>query len=134
ELSERAKENARDWYLSRIYWPEEVEPETDNWKKLAEKLGFGVNSGPWWDADRGQFHFLGEFYRPDDADLDALEKEWGPNPETGWTGNPEVLALISEVRAIRPGLWGGVGKSGIERSEIDEDDPELEELESAGDR
>src|SRR5690606_34016467 len=104
ELSDRAKERAREWYLSGIYWPEEMAFALDGWKAIAEKLGFSVDDGPWWDLYRNTFEIgRGGFFRAlDDDDLDALKKEWGPNPETGWEGNPDVLSLIAEVRAIRP--------------------------------
>src|SRR5690606_37960428 len=104
ELSERAKERAREWYLSGLYWPHELDHVLEQWKSISEKLGFAVDDGPWRDLYRGTFEIgRGRFFRDlDDDDLDALEKKWGPNPETGWEGNTDVLALIDKVRAIRP--------------------------------
>lgn len=103
ELSERAKERAREWYLSTIDWPDELEPLTAQWRELAEELGFSLDSGPWWNLDRGTFEIgRGSFLRPDNEDLDALERVYRPHPETGWEGNPSVLSLIASVRAIRP--------------------------------
>lgn len=95
ELSASAKERAREWYLSTLYWPEELDHVLDQWKELAEKLGFDVDDGPWWDLYRMTFEIgRGSFYRPDDDDLDAIEKEW--------KGSQDVFYLIAAVREIRP--------------------------------
>src|SRR5690606_24836000 len=104
ELSTAAKEKAREWYLDSLYWPNELAHIIDQWLEIAKKLGFDVERGPWWDLYRRTFEIgRGRFIRDlDDDVLDALEKEWGPNPETGWEGNPDVLSLIDKVRAIRP--------------------------------
>lgn len=124
ELSDRAKERAREWYLETIDWIYAFDPVLDNWRELAERLGFTIdhNGGPWWDLYRNTFEIgRGSFYRPDDGDLDALKKEWGPNPETGWAGNPEVLSLIAAVRAIRPFMSATISDSRIYNVEGGED-------------
>lgn len=130
ELSDNAKERARDWYLSKIYWPDELDSVIDYWRELAEKLGFSVDSGPWWDIDRGTFEIgRGSFYRPDDDDLDNLERDYKPNPETGWKGNPDVFYTIAAVREIRPWMSATIddgriravegGKDHLEEPDVD---------------
>lgn len=93
ELSEHAKEKAREWYLSGLYWPEELQFVLDHWRAIADQLGFYVDNGPWWDLDRNTFCIgRGRFYRTLDSELDALEKEYAHNPD--------VLSIVREVRAI----------------------------------
>lgn len=122
ELSERAKEKARDWYLSELYWPDELDSVLDFWREIAEKLGFSVDDGPWWDLDRRTFEIgRGGFYRPSDSALDNVEQDFTPNPEKGWDGNPEVLSLIAEVRAIRPFMSATISEGRIYNVEGGED-------------
>src|SRR5690606_22856154 len=95
ELSESAKERAREWYLSTLYWPEEVDHVLEHWRDLAEKLGFEIdrNGGPWWDLHYGSFEIgRGRFYRTLDSELDRLEQEYAHNPD--------ILSIVHEVRAI----------------------------------
>lgn len=128
ELSERAKERAREWYLSGIYWPDEMASTIELWRELAEKLGFEVESGPWWDLYRHSFEIgRGSFLRPDDDDLDALAKEWGEEAT-------DVHTLISEVRAIRPYMSASIsdgrvhdvsgGEDHLEEPDVDYPDEE----------
>lgn len=119
ELSDRAKERAREWYLSGIYWPDEMASTIELWRELAEKLGFEVESGPWWDLYRGIFEIgRGSFYRPSDSDLDALAKEWGEEAT-------DVHALISEVRAIRPFMSASISDGRV--LDVDGGEDHLEE-------
>lgn len=121
ELSERAKEKARDWYLSRIYWLDELEPTIDHWRELAEKLGFEIDrhGGPWWDLHYGTFKIgRGRFYRTFDDDLDTLERAYKPHPETGWEGNPDVLSIIHEVRGIHFNFSATIEDGKIESFDI----------------
>lgn len=95
ELSDEAKEKARDWYISSIYWPDELDFVIDHWAEIAKKLGFSIesNGGPWWDLYQDSFYIgRGNFCRPDDEDLDDLENEYKENPD--------VLSVISDVRAV----------------------------------
>src|SRR5690606_32918546 len=95
ELSESAKERAREWYLSTLYWSEEVDHVLEHWRDLAEKLGFEIdrNGGPWWDLHYGSFEIgRGRFYRTLDSELDRLEQEYAHNPD--------ILSIVHEVRAI----------------------------------
>lgn len=124
ELSEKAKEKARNWWLSCQYWPDEVKPEIDNWKDLAKDLGVFVKSSPWWDIEQGYFMIgKGSFVPPDDADLDKLMKDWSPS---------EVLNLISSVREIRKAFRADINYGTYNDAEIiAADDPELGPLEDA---
>lgn len=93
ELSESAKERAREWYLSGLHWPEELDFVLEHWWELAEKLGFIVDDGPWWDLYQRTFKIgRGRFHRAFDEDLDALTKEYAHNPT--------VLSIVQEVREI----------------------------------
>lgn len=121
ELSESAKERAREWYFSTLYWPEELEPTIDHWRELAEELGFEIdrNGGPWWDLHYGTFKIgRGRFYRTFDDDLDTLERAYKPHPETGWEGNPDVLSIIQEVRAIHSNFYATIEDGKIESFDI----------------
>lgn len=121
ELSERAKEKARNWYLSTIYWPDELEPLIEHWRELAEKLGFEIdrNGGPWWDLYRGTFKIgRGRFYRTFDDELDTLERAYKPHPEMRWKGNPDVLSIIYEVRAIHSNFYATIEDGKIESFDI----------------
>lgn len=111
ELSDKAKEKARNWYFSTLYWPEELEPTIDHWREIAEKLGFEIdrNGGPWWDLHYGIFKIgRGRFSRPFNDDLDTLERAYKPHPETGWEGNSDVLSIIHEVRAIHSDFYATI--------------------------
>lgn len=137
ELSEPAKERAREWYFSTLYWPEELEPTIDHWREIAEKLGFEIyrNGGPWWDLYRRYFKIgRGSFLRPEEDELDTLERAYKPHPETGWEGNPDVLSLIATVRAIRPDMSARIeegkvydvdgGRHHVEEPDVDYPDEE----------
>lgn len=116
ELSERAKEKARDWYLASLYWPEELESTIDQWRELAEKLGFEIdrNGGPWWDLHYGTFKIgRGRFYRTLDSELDRMEQEYDHNPD--------VLSIIHEVREIHWNFYATIEDGKIESFDIDPD-------------
>lgn len=113
ELSASAKEKARDWYLSTIYWPDDLNSVLEHWREIAEKLGFTIdrNGGPWWDLHYGIFKIgRGRFYRTLDSELDRMEQEYDHNPD--------VLSIIHEVREIHWNFSASIEDGKIESFDI----------------